>query len=75
MKVLVFGVLTDVIGQSTVELNSAHSSDELLQYLHNTYPFLKNYRFEVFVNQEKIEGNVHLNDTDEVALLPPYSGG
>jgi molybdopterin converting factor small subunit len=27
------------------------------------------------VNKEKVDGNVVLNDNDEIALLPPYSGG
>ncbi len=72
---MVFGVLTDVIGKSTFEIPSPENSDALLNFLHNSYPFLKNYRFEVIVNREKLQGNIPLNNNDEVVLLPPYSGG
>jgi molybdopterin converting factor small subunit len=75
MKVKVFGVLTDVIGKSTFEIEAPKDSDSLKQILFDTYPFLQNYRFEIAINKEKAEGNIVLKMNDEIALLPPYSGG
>ena len=75
MKVVVFGVLTDVIGTSAFEMDAPKDSDALLQNLFSEYPFLKNYKFQIAVNSEKVEGNRLLNSNDEIALLPPYSGG
>jgi molybdopterin synthase sulfur carrier subunit len=75
MKVLVFGVLNDVFGQSELELTAPKDSITLIQNLSLKYPFLTHYKFQIALNKEKIEGNVLLNDNDEIALLPPYSGG
>ena len=75
MKVVVFGVLTDVIGNSVFEMEAPSDSDTLIQILGNSYPFLQNYRFEIAINKQKINSNITLNEMDEVALLPPYSGG
>lgn len=75
MKVIVFGVLTDVIGKAAFEMEAPKDSNTLLQNLFSEYPFLKNYKFQLVVNKEKVETNTLLNQEDEIALLPPYSGG
>lgn len=75
MKIIVFGVLTDIIGKSAFEIEAPKDSETLLQNLFSEYPFLKNYKFQIAVNSEKVEGNVLLNNNDEIAFLPPYSGG
>lgn len=75
MKVIIFGVLTDVIGKSAFEMKAPKDSETLLQNLFSEYPFLKNYKFQLVINKEKVEINTLLNEGDEIALLPPYSGG
>ncbi|MFM9944056.1 MAG: MoaD/ThiS family protein [Bacteroidia bacterium] len=75
MKIVVFGVLTDVVGKSAFEMEAPKDSDSLLQNLFSEYPFLKNYKFQLVLNKEKVETNTLLNQEDEIALLPPYSGG
>jgi molybdopterin synthase sulfur carrier subunit len=75
MKIIVCGVLTDVIGKSAFEIKAPKDSETLLQNLYSEFFFLKNYKFQLVVNKEKVDGNVVLNDNDEIALLPPYSGG
>ena len=64
-----------MIGKSDFEMDAPKDSDALLQNLFSEYPFLKNYKFQLVVNKEKIEANTVLNEGDEIALLPPYSGG
>jgi molybdopterin synthase sulfur carrier subunit len=75
MNVVVFGVLTDVIGKSSFEMDAPKDTETLLKNLFKDHPFLNNYKFQLVVNNEKAEGNIPLNNQDEIALLPPYSGG
>lgn len=74
MNVLLFGVLTDVIGKSKINIE-AKDIDSLKNKLFREFPDLNKYKFQFAVNKEKVDTNVLLNDTDEIALLPPYAGG
>ena len=75
MKIKVFGVLSEVVQNTEIETKPVFNTDSLINDLMHNYPLLKNYRFQVVVNQEKIEGNTLLMDGDDIALLPPYAGG
>jgi molybdopterin converting factor small subunit len=77
--VLYFGVLKDVVGQSRVvmELEEGSSVAELLA-LHRGVVAVGGSVWDsiaVAVNQEYARVGDLLKDGDEVALLPPVSGG
>jgi molybdopterin converting factor small subunit len=74
MNILLFGVLADVAGKRSIDMK-ADDMNSLKGNLLNLYPDLANYKFQFAVNREKIEGNILLNDSDEIALLPPFAGG
>ena len=74
MKVLLFGVLAEVVGKSKLEITSG-DIDSLKRDLLKEFPELNKYRFQIAVNKEKEEKNILLNEADEIALLPPYAGG
>jgi len=74
IKVLIFGVLSDIIGDSVLELNSINT-DELLKILYYKYPELKKRKFQISVNQIVCTDVTNFLENDEIALLPPYSGG
>ena len=74
MNVLLFGVLTDVVGQSKLKMK-ANDIDSLKIILLNEFPEFANYKFQFAVNKEKVEQNIPLCEGDEVALLPPFAGG
>jgi len=74
MKILLFGVLTDVVGKSKLDVN-ATDINSLKEILLNEFPDLNKYKFQFAVNKEKVERNIRLSEGDEVALLPPFAGG
>jgi molybdopterin synthase sulfur carrier subunit len=74
MDVLLFGVLTDVVGKQKLELK-ANDIDSLKKILMEKFPALQKYKFQFAVNREKTEENILLNEEDVVALLPPFAGG
>jgi MoaE-MoaD fusion protein len=79
INVLLFGVLRELAGRSseTIELAEAARAREVLSYYARQFP-----RFEamipalaISVNREYSEADRVLRPGDEVALLPPVSGG
>lgn len=78
ISVLLFGITRDLTGQSSVSvsLNEGASVGDLLGQLHQEYPALAGIRsLLVAVNGEYAEANLTLSRNDEVALIPPVSGG
>ena len=79
VHILVFGVLKDLIPESsaTVELPEGASVREVLD--HYRKAFRQNEQIwasvAVAVNREYVAASHPLRDGDEVALLPPVSGG
>ncbi|MCC6722584.1 MAG: MoaD/ThiS family protein [Bacteroidia bacterium] len=75
LKILFFGQLTDFVKKS--EINSDYYSDtrELINFLETEYPQLKNIKYSVSVNNTIVNEIYKLKENDEIALLPPFSGG
>jgi molybdopterin converting factor subunit 1 len=77
VQVLYFGVLKDVMGQSRrmMEVAEGSSVAELLAVHRRSVAASIWDSVAVAVNQEYARGGDLLKDGDEVALLPPVSGG
>ncbi|MCZ6660874.1 MAG: molybdopterin converting factor subunit 1 [bacterium] len=79
VTVLYFASCKDVVGaaEETVELEPGANAQDLLEVLIRTHPDLKGLEpaLAVSVNQEYAAREASLADGDEVALIPPVSGG
>lgn len=78
ISVLLFGITRDLTGQSSVTLPLAKGAriSDLLDSLHVQFPDLGRIRsMMVAVNGEYAEPDQVLSPSDEVALIPPVSGG
>lgn len=77
LTLLFFGVLTDVIGKSQLELhtNDVTNVELLNEYLKLNYSSLGNYTYKIAINQEITDNKMSLSDGDEVSFLPPFAGG
>jgi MoaE-MoaD fusion protein len=79
IRVLFFGLLKDLVGRSTetVELPEGARLQELLAHYAAQFPRLGEMlpALALSVNQEYSRGDRPLRAGDEVALLPPVSGG
>jgi len=79
VKVLFFGRLKDVVGQSeeSLDLNDASTIEQLFALYSERIPELAKYRSSVVAsrNQEFVAWDTQLHSGDEVAFLPPVSGG
>jgi len=78
ITVLLFGILKDIIGENSLELQLENNStiSKLKEHLLNEYGELNSFsNFSVAVNEEYVETNHLLKANDVVALIPPVSGG
>lgn len=78
IDILAFGIARDILGgaEQSLKLETAMSIKELKEMLTEKYPdFSKLAAFSVAVNQEYMDDDYQLQAFDEVAIIPPVSGG
>jgi molybdopterin synthase catalytic subunit len=79
VRVLFFGRLKDIVGKSEegAELSEGARVEDLFERYGRSFPELAQFRSSVVasVNQEFSEWRAQLATGDEVAFLPPVSGG
>lgn len=75
MKIRAFGILEETLGSKEIELKEISDTNELLERLNQHFPALRNMQFNLAVNRQIVRNNTLLNESSEIALLPPYSGG
>ncbi|MDQ3535727.1 MAG: MoaD/ThiS family protein [Bacteroidota bacterium] len=77
-KILLFGITKEIIGKPEVSLQDSSIVEvrDLLFQLKEEYPALKKLKsLMVAVNNEYAQSNQKLFNHDEIALIPPVSGG
>lgn len=75
MKVLFFSSIAEITGLRELDMPVANSVGELKTLLETKYPAIKDIRYAVAVNRTIVNDGISLHESDEVALLPPFSGG
>ena len=79
VRVLFFGRLKEIVGRAedNAELSEGARVEDLFARYGNQFPELAKFRASVAaaVNQEYAEWGAPLHNNDEVAFLPPVSGG
>lgn len=77
VKVRLFGMLREVVGQGALELEvpSGTTVSQVWGYLVESHPRLQATDPGVAVNLEYASPDVVLREGDEVAFLPPVAGG
>jgi molybdopterin converting factor small subunit len=75
VKVLFFGVLSEVAGTDCRHYNDAKSVNDLRLRILDEFPEIEHYNCRISLNNEIINKDRLLNDMDEIALMPPFAGG
>jgi len=78
VEVLAFGIAKDIFGKGVahIDLEDAALVLNLKESLEQRYPKLKELAsYMIAVNDEYAEDSWILKETDEVAIIPPVSGG
>lgn len=77
VQVKTFGIARDILGGTTVTIDlNGNSVGDLRRQLTAQYPKLIELRsLFIAVNQSYSSDVMELNESDEIALIPPVSGG
>lgn len=76
-RIKAFGITKDLLGgrEATIEINGQTVAD-LRAALNERYPQLLGLRsLFIAVNNDYADENILLKSSDEIALIPPVSGG
>lgn len=78
ITILAFGIAKDLLATHSLEIEFQKeiSVAELKKELENLYPKMKDLKtYMIAVNNEYAEDNQHIHTNDEIAIIPPVSGG
>jgi molybdopterin converting factor small subunit len=75
VQVIVFGQLTDIMGNNPVTVEHATDTSELIEQLNQRFPALVNKPYIIAVDKQIVSGHTALSGNNVVALLPPFAGG
>lgn len=78
MKILAFGIVKDIFNNIKIDVDCKNQSsvDDLKNMLEKKYPRLKQLgSYMIAINNEYASAGDSINKTDEIAVIPPVSGG
>lgn len=75
MQVLLFASLAEVVGSRALEVEAPATVGDLVTLLNSGWPALAGQSYRVAVDQTYAGLDQSLSGAEEVALIPPVSGG
>ena len=70
-----FGILTQKLDKQELKLPFCEDTEQLKQQIFQRYPALLNFNFSLAVDKKLVQEPQPLTGNEEIALLPPFSGG
>lgn len=70
-----FGAVSDLLKDTTIEIEDAASIRDLRHAVLRKYPELSQQYFRMAIGTRMAEDDSELMDGDEVSLMPPFAGG
>jgi len=75
IRLKAFGMLAEKIGTDSLEIENPGSSEALKRQLLQQIPELQSLTFRMAVDRKLIQAETAISTGQEIALLPPFSGG
>ena len=75
IRLKVFGMLAEKLGADSLEIENPGSSEALRRQLLLQFPSLQSLTFRIAVDRKIVQAETNITAGQEVALLPPFSGG
>jgi molybdopterin converting factor small subunit len=74
-----YALIKDILGKDRIDMDWTNNMTvgDLRKKLDASYPILSivNARFSISVNRKPVDDSELIRNTDEIAVLPPISGG
>ena len=75
IRLKAFGMLAEKIGADSLEIQNPGSSEVLRRQLLQQFPALQSLTFRMAMDRKIIQVETDISAGQEIALLPPFSGG
>ncbi len=75
IRITLFGQLCDIAGSENIVLKDVKDTNSIQARLEEYYPALAAAKYNIAVDKKLILENTFLYDNNDIALLPPFSGG
>jgi molybdopterin converting factor subunit 1 len=79
LRIIAFGIARDIFGHSFIEIDwplNQPTVQDIKLWLTKQYPeFAKLASFAVAVNAQYVADGATVKESDEIAIIPPVSGG
>jgi len=75
IRLKAFGMLAEKIGADSLEIENPGSSEALRRLLLQQFPVFQSLTFRMAVDRKLIHEETDISAGQEIALLPPFSGG
>jgi len=77
INILAFGIVKEIFGNSNIQVEvTGHDVAALKNALEEKYPRLKQLAsYMVAVNNQYAQPELMISNNDEIAIIPPVSGG
>ncbi|HNB80611.1 MAG TPA: MoaD/ThiS family protein [Chitinophagaceae bacterium] len=75
MMIYLFGMLAEEAGDTKWQLPFCEDTNQLMEEVYRRFPAWKSYSLLLSVNRKLIQENQNIQSGDELALMPPFSGG
>lgn len=75
IKVLFFSAAAETAGTDFIFLENVHTTEQATSQLIEKFPDLQRLNCRFALNKVILNDSVALSDGDELAVLPPFSGG
>jgi molybdopterin converting factor small subunit len=74
VNIQLFGQLKQMTGVSELTMEAA-DTDGLIKEMLSRFPMLENLNYVIAVDRNIVQSNTVIKAGQELAMLPPYSGG
>ncbi|MBM3412260.1 MAG: MoaD/ThiS family protein [Bacteroidetes bacterium] len=75
IRVIAFGKAVEIINANSLTVEGMTDVNALKDWLSINFPGISELKISIAVNQKVVSQNRLFENGDEVALLPPFSGG
>ncbi len=75
MKIALFGQLKELAPNGMITVPSVSDSNELRALLEEQFPLLQSLPYLLAIDKKITTEQTQLTESQEIAILPPYSGG
>ena len=75
MKVLFFGVLSELAAKNEDMFDFAGTVQEFRKMMGDKYSGFLDQKYQIAANQKVVQDDHVLSGNEELALLPPFTGG